>query len=460
MNFLRRLNRSATAWSMATAALRAGSVVIVLPFILRGLSADELGLWYVFLSIASLATLLDLGFSDTTAQATGYVWAGVQKLQPRGIEINSRAADGKPNFPLMAQLEATMRAYYALLAVAVLAIMLTAGSWWIWTKTGHLNHRTSIRAAWLFFSVGTSYNIFGTAWSALLTGINGIRQAQQILALSLLANYLATIAAIQLHLGIWALVGGQFLMGLIVRLGGRLYFHKMAGAEYLPAAKTRDWRLLKVLWPMAWRGGLVNVGTFLIMGAGVLVCSAYLGLAETASYGLTLQVLNLLMATSINWLAVKRPLITQLRAQDRTEAIARLFSSRTQLALLTYLLGALAVLWLGNFLLNLIHARTLLVPLPELAALLLICLLETHHVCYALLITTENENPFIVPSLASGLAIVALSLLLTPKIGLWGLVISFGVVQLCYNNWWPIGRGIRGLNLSPKEYWRQFFGFR
>jgi O-antigen/teichoic acid export membrane protein len=164
------------------------------------------------------------------------------------------------------------------------------------------------------------------------------------------------------------------------------------------------------------------------------------------------------MTTSINWVAVKRPLINQLRAQNRTQEITRLFCSRTQLALLTYLVGAVAILLLGSPLLNLIHARTTLVPRPELIVLLIICLLETHHVCYSLLITTENQNPFLVPSLASGLAIVILSVVLTPFIGLWGLVVTFGAVQLCFNNWWPIRRGIRGLNLSTREYWTQFFG--
>ncbi len=443
---------------MATALLRAGSAVIVLPFVVQGLSRDDLGVWYIFLSLAALATLLDLGFSDTTAQMTGYAWAGVKNLQAIGIEVLTEQS--APNYTILANLEATMRRYYALLALAILFMMLTAGSGWIWLKTDHLSDRTSIRAAWIFFSLATSYNIYGTVWPALLTGINGVREAQQLNVLSLAVNALVTIVAIRLHLGLWALAGGQFLMGVVVRQGGRYYFHNLSGSEYRNCTKACDWKLLQLLWPMAWRGGLVSVGNYLILGANVLICSGYLGLAATASFGLSMQVVNLLMATSLGCLLVKRPLIVQLRAKNRSHDIARLFRSRTRSTLLVYILGAVIVLCLGKLLLRAIHAQTPLISFGELGVLLLICLLEVHHVCYAVLITTENQNPFIIPSLVSGAAVVILSMILTPWMGLWGLVLSLGVVQLCFNNWWPVRRGIQGLHIPTKTYWADFFCFR
>ena len=52
---------SAVSWSLAVAALRAAGFLLVLPLALRRLSADELGLWYLYASIAEFCAFAELG---------------------------------------------------------------------------------------------------------------------------------------------------------------------------------------------------------------------------------------------------------------------------------------------------------------------------------------------------------------------------------------------------------------
>ncbi|HEY8966376.1 MAG TPA: hypothetical protein VIM58_08030, partial [Candidatus Methylacidiphilales bacterium] len=142
---LSRAFRSASAWSLAAAALRAGALVFVLPLMVRLLPPEELGLWYVFLSVGALAGLLDFGFNPTMGRAVAYVWGGAPELRALGLaEPAASPAAGvppgsepepEPNRPLLARLVATMALYYRLLALAVLALMLTAGTWWIAGRT-------------------------------------------------------------------------------------------------------------------------------------------------------------------------------------------------------------------------------------------------------------------------------------------------------------------------------------
>jgi hypothetical protein len=77
-----------------------------------------------------------------------------------------------------------------------------------------------------------------------------------------------------------------------------------------------------------------------------------------------------------------------------------------------------------------------------------------HHSLYAELVYSENVNPFVKPALISGVAIIILSMLLTPRFGVWGMLLASGLVQLCYNNWWPVLRAIRGLGPAGQNYWR------
>jgi ABC-type spermidine/putrescine transport system permease subunit II len=77
-----------------------------------------------------------------------------------------------------------------------------------------------------------------------------------------------------------------------------------------------------------------------------------------------------------------------------------------------------------------------------------------HHSLYAELVYSENVNPFVRPALISGVAIIILSVLLTPRFGVWGMLLAGGLVQLCFNNWWPVVRAIQGLGPAGQNYWR------
>lgn len=455
-----RATNAAVAWSLLLACLRVLGAILVLPVIVRCLPKDELGLWYVFLSIGALTGLLDVGFSPTMARAIGFIWGGAKELKPLGIHREDISTHSEPNFPLLEKLIATMRAYYRILSCGVLLLMLTAGSWWIWHKTTGMPNASTYRWAWIFFSLGGYINNNNAVWPALLSGMNRVRESEQLWVLSTLINYAIVFGVLMYNGGIWAMVSGQLISGLVLRLRGRYHCLFFLGNRVDLKNGRCDWHLLKILWPMAWRSAGVGVSGFLILNANTLICSAYLGLAETASYGLTLQVIGFVSTLSVSWITVKYPLITQLRARHRVDQIIPIVIQRMRWVLGTYFLGALIVFFIGNQLLILIHAKTTLMPPPLLAVFLLVYMLEMHHAKYGDLVITENQNPFVLPLLLSGIAIVALSIVLTPRLGLWGIIISMGIVELSCNNWWQVLRAIRGLGLSAKEYGTLFFGLR
>ncbi len=455
-----RLRESAVAWSFLSMLLRVGAAVLVLPLTVRVLPIEQLGLWYVFLSIGMLVSLVDLGFAPTVTRAAGYLWAGSERLLPFGYaNLTVPAGEtAKPNFALLGDLVATMRVYYRGLAVLVFLLLALGGSGWIWGRTAGMADAASLRAAWLGYAAGGFLNMTAALWPALLAGVNGVRQGQQIIVVSQLVNYGLIAFGLLNQWGIWAMVAGNFAAGWASRILGRDCFLRLAGEGL--RLKAHGWQpeLIRTLWPPAWRMGLVSVGAFLALQADTLICSAILGLQATASFGLSLQLVMMLVSLSGVWVQVKLPLINQLRAQGRNVEIARLFSARMRLTVLTFLAGALAILWLAPWGLELIHARTPLLATPLLAAFLIIRLLEMHHSLYGSLVLTENQNPFVKPSLISGALIVVLSLGVTPVFGMWGLLLAAGLVQAGFNNWWTVVRALRGLGAARQWYWRLFFG--
>ncbi len=125
-----RVYRSAVGWSLVFAALRAGGNLLVLPLMLRKLSPEDLGFWYVFLSLSGLGSLIDMGFYPTMTRVTAYLWAGaetIQKFGVAGVTEDTARGDRTPNYRLLADLVKTMRIYYI-----VLALLVTVDPWSVW----------------------------------------------------------------------------------------------------------------------------------------------------------------------------------------------------------------------------------------------------------------------------------------------------------------------------------------
>jgi O-antigen/teichoic acid export membrane protein len=441
--------------------LRVGANIFVLPLILHKLPPEHLGLWYIFGAIGGFASLLDFGFEPTISRMASYAWGGATLFVAFGIhrEEDTEMGTSRPNLPLLSHLVATLRAYYLGVGVAILVLLGVGGGFWIWLQTEHLADATSLRLAWLIYAVGCCLNFISGRWPALLTGINALKEGQYITILSSLVYYIVAVAGLLAGYGIWALVLATIGMGWVLRSVGRHYFHRLALPGGLPGAHFhRD--IFSAVWPNAWRMGLVSVGSFLATKSITLICGAFLGLKTTASYGISFQLVSLLGSLSAVWVQVKIPMINQLRLQNQNEQIVKIFVSRLWLFILSYLAGTLAILFLAPEALRGIGSKTSLLSFWPLAVFTLIKFLEMHQWLYAQLVLSENYNPFLKPSLISGVATVLLGVLLTPNLGVWGLLISEGLVQACYNNWWPVLRALRGLKLDPGRYFLRFFSQR
>ena len=453
-----RVHRSAVAWSFVATLLRVGASIFVLPLVLRKMPPDQLGLWYVFGTIGGMASLLDLGFEPTITRMASYAWGGASKFVAFGVhqEDSSRQHDG-PNLPLMQDLVATLKAYYFYVGLAVLVLLSLGGGSWIWLATRDLASANMVRLAWLVYAAGCCLNFITGRWPALLSGAGAMREAQFVGIISLLSYYLIAVTGLLFGLGIWALVLGSLGMGIMAQSLGRQFFKQFVNLPHgLPGARFHR-EIFQAIWPNAWRTGLVAVGAFLIVQSNTLVCSIYLGLKTTASYGMSFQIVAMLFGLCNVWVAVKMPVITQLRVQGRNDEIVNLFVRRMRLTILSYVSGALVIIFLAPPALHLLGSKTPLIPWEQLAVLALIRFLELHHSLYAGLVLSENQNPFLKTAVITGAAIVASSLVLTPVYGVWGMLLSAGVVQLCYANWWPVLRALRGLGLKPADYFTHNF---
>lgn len=441
---------SAVAWTFLATALRLGGFVLVLPIVLRTLPTDQLGIWYLFITFSGFCVLLDMGFNPTFVRSTSYAWAGAETLLPHGIASLPTEKNRVPNLELLTKLVKSMRFFYSILGVAVLVFIGFGGGIWIWIKSAGLDHKETIRGAWAFFAIGLTFNTMGSFWPGLLVGINQVRRSQQAFLLGIALNYAVTVVGLQLGKGLWAMAAGNLVQAITLRAISQHYFLAICPLKFNLKGPTHH-GIIKVLWPQAWRAGAGAFGAFLILQANTLICSARLSLAETASYGLSLQLITTLAGLSGTWLVVKAPYLNQLRIWNDVSTLRKLFFSRLYLALATFILGGLCLLLAGQPLLQAIGSKTHLLSFGTLALMLLFALLEMHHTQYATLVLSANSNPFVKPAIISGTLIALTSWFLVVPLGIVGIVISSGIVQLSFNNWWTVLVGLRTIRSTKEE---------
>jgi O-antigen/teichoic acid export membrane protein len=187
------------------------------------------------------------------------------------------------------------------------------------------------------------------------------------------------------------------------------------------------------------------LGAFLIQRGNTLICSAKLGLDDTARYGLSLNLVSIILQISAIPLTIALPEIARLRVARNFGTIWNIFRMRVYLGLTFAAVMILGLSVFAPILMDILQSRTPLLPTPLILLMGGVLLLEYHHSHYGNLVLTENQNPFIIPALVSGALVIIVSWYAADKWGVLGLIAAQGMIQLAWNNWWTVLRGLRGL---------------
>jgi hypothetical protein len=197
------------------------------------------------------------------------------------------------------------------------------------------------------------------------------------------------------------------------------------------------------------------LSAYLISNLNVIVSSQFLPANVTASMGLTQQFTTLLATVSMLWLSTQWPAITIMRTQGREEEMAILFARRLTRVMLTYAVGAVGLIFCGELLLKIRQTSTHLLPMVPLTAYLIYLGWQVFYGAFGNLVFTENHNPFYRAAVATGVGCALLLLILTPSMGLWGLLLAPMISELAYNAWAIPLRGFRGQPLGLRAFLAQ-----
>lgn len=428
------------AWSYAGTAFMIGAGVLLLPFILHKMPQETVGIWNIFQTITFLVLLLDFGFRPSFARNISYIFSGVTSLQKEGVLHTT--ADAKVDYGLLKGTLTAMRRFYRWIALAVFALLATAGTaYFYYILQKYSGDRQDAFIAWLLLIAINCYNLYTFYYDALLTGKGYVKRNQQINMLGQAIYIGLAIGLIYAGLGLTAIVASQLVATIIRRvLTYRVFFTPELKAHLQEAEPNEPKEILSAITPNAIKIGLTQLGGFLVNKSAILIGSAFLTLEEVACYGITMQVMDILARCATVYYQSYMPKLAQCRVENDLVGLKRYYLQCTGSLWLVYLLGGVAWIFLGDWALQLIGSQTPFVPIAMLCVMLFISTLEHNHSVSAGFIMADNKIPFFIPSLASGAATVLLLwIFLSPlQMGIWGLILAPGLAQLAYQNWkWP-----------------------
>lgn len=446
-----QITKSDVIWNYGATFTKIASSALLLPFILRMMPSDTVGIWSVFMTITAFTTLLDFGFGPSFTRNITYIFSGVKSLKATGFEI-VKEDNCTIDYGLLKGVIIAMRWFYLRIAIILFLLLATLGTYYIHTLLQHYKgDQQEVYLAWILLCSISTYNLFTLYYDALLQGKGLIKKSKQIVVIGQTVYLIIATILIIGGNGLVAIVSAQASSVIIIRwLSYRSFFTKEIKQKIHTVIARSQKEVIKAIYPNAIKIGMTSLGGFMVQRSAIVIGSLYLPLNDIASYGISMQLIAVVAGLSGIYIATFQPKIAHLRVMNNGPAIKQLYLRGQIILLFTYLVCGVGLLIFGEWALNIIGSHTLLIPNYLLCLAVITSFLETNLSIAGSILLTKNIVPFLKASLISGGAII-IGLLLLFNLTNGGLIIMILIpliVDIAYQAWkWPLDV-IHDLNIN------------
>lgn len=459
--FFKRLYNSPTFTTWASYLARSLGFVIVLPLILKKFTAEEISLWYLFSTIISLQSLVDMGFAPTFSRSIAYAMGGAKRI---GDFSNSAVIEstGEPNWEFVDRIWSTLKVIYLRLAILYTTLLAVIGTILLWRPISLLRDPSIGWFSWVIIILTSALTFWTAAYSSYLQGVNEIAKQRRPEAAFLFFSMVSSFVCLMANGNLFALVLVTQLWAIANTWWFRRLCGKVAKRRFL-AFKSRgiDKDIFDSVWTSAWRSG-VGIG----MSYGVVqmtgVFYAQIGSAkDVASYLFSLRI-----AQTINYFSqapfyTKIPILAKLRSQGRFEELVKYAQKGMFLAFMTYSVAMCIVGVIVYPLLGIIQSNIVFVS-PVLWSLMAWAFFaERYGAMHLQLYSISNHIIWHWVNGISGVVNIASIIFIFGYCGVFAFPISLLLSYIIFYSWYSALRSYREFrhHFLMFEYKTSFFPF-
>lgn len=430
------ISRKDVVWGYISQVFNIGANLFILPVIFFFLSGDILGIWYIFINVGTFATLFGLVFQSTFSRNIAYAFGGATSLKKDDIDIESGILD-EPNIPLVKGIISAMRRFYGFISIGMLFFLLLFGIPYFYYLSGGLSEQAEIIQAWVVYAVSIAFSFYCLHFGSILQGRGYVKEFNQLTILNRFTYIILVYVFVSNGYYIWGIALANVISAIVNYISGDLLAYKNKFKSALKSVETYSGNLLKIIWSNTYKLTLATLFIFISTKGNLFYVSLFLPLEIIAKYGLSLQVVNVLTTASLLYFYSYSPMISQSWVTGNLDIIKRIYTKSLVVAILTYSVGAIAVVLFGDWGLELIRSNTTFLPTIPLILLFAVYLLDVNHSLALNLLFSHNNVPHLKASIWSAIAIFILIPVFVVKLdmGILGVIVSVGIVQLCYQNW-------------------------
>lgn len=451
------ISKKDVVWGYFATFFSIGAGFLTLPLILNKLSAEEVGMNYLMLSVGGFVSLLECSFAGLIGRNITYVFSGAQILTKEGLIKSEKRSD--INYHLISVLIKTAQFIYRRISLLVLFTLLFLGTFYMYYVTKGFSNVKHSLLIWLTYSISVYFNIYYMYYESLLTGSAQVMEQKKAMIYSKLVYIILCYIMLLFNFGLFSVVASNMIAPFVSRFYS---YHKFYTEELRKEIKKQIVykkevvESFKILWYSASKLVVNSIGSYFCTNAGMFIAGLFLSLKDVASYGLMLQIFSVIASVSAALVSTYQPLFCKLQVQNNKVELTKKFSFSMIVMLIVILFGGLFVLFFGNICLHLIKSNSEFPSFGIMLIFLLNQLLSSNHAYCATFIATSNKIPFVKASVIAGVAIVLLSLvfLYFTSMGILSLILSQLIVHSVYNHWkWPKWV-LKDLDIS---FWNFFF---
>lgn len=426
------------------------SLIIVLPLLLTRLSAAEISLWYLFMTMIGLQAIVDAGFSPTFIRVIAYVrgGAGIRELK----ECH-HAGTGTFDLQTLNQVYSTMSRVYRYLGVIWTFLLLVAGTIALQRPVTAVSGKGAAWLAWGIIVIASGISFQGALYSSYLQGMNQVALVRRWETVTSLAAIMSSFLV---------LLAGGGLLGLVIanqawlvinvardRCLARWAEHGIL-RTFVRQPFNRD--IFDAVWPSAWRSGLGILMSYGLIQASGIIYAQIGNAASVATYLLGLRLIQMVSQFSQAPFYSKIPLLSRLYAEDRRADLLRVAKRGMTFAHWTYVTGFVGLGLAGAPILSHIGSHA---PFPEglLWSLMgLAFFLERYGAMHVQLYSTTNHIIWHVANGGMGIIYLLTSCLLLQSIGVYAFVVGMIAGYLGFYCWFAAYHSYKAFNLKFVEF--------
>ena len=431
-----KIDKKDAVWSYLGVIFRFGTNLIVLPLVLKFLSDEDLGLWYVFGSIGALVDLLNFGFAPSIARNISYVWCGASELKKESLKVVKSKEVNLKTFYIVLK---TCQYIYIVISLVSLLLLLTLGSWYVFSLSGK---RPLI--AWSLFSLGIFLNMLYNYYTSFLRGVGAIAQSSIADMYSRGIQIIFTTVLLLTGFGLDGVAFSSLVSGIVFRLYSKRAFFKYEGigdmlkTVCVPNIREERKKMFPILWYNSSKEGVITLSRFLSTQANTLICSNVIGLSGTGSYGLSVQIATIFATVAQIPFTILHPKMQEASLTANRFNSIKYFSSSISLYIIVFVLfvllffiGKPIILWLKP---------TFSLDNSMMVGVFVYFFIYYLYSLFASYISTYNELPYTLSFIITSIISVIGSFVLAKyfSLDIWALIIAPLIVSCVYNAWkWP-----------------------